>query len=63
MIELRYVNRPTILHYLDNDRYISKDNLTLQYRKIMNPLEVGLQYPIWSDWQDVPTVEESDANN
>jgi len=28
----------------------------LQYRERSNPLEAGIQDPIWSDWIDVPTV-------
>ena len=28
---------------------------TLQYRTIINPLELGLREPIWSEWKDVPT--------
>ena len=30
----------------------------LQYRAWTNPLEAGLQPPLWTDWQDVPTVKE-----
>ena len=28
----------------------------LQFRTIENPFEIGLQSPIWSEWQEVPTV-------
>lgn len=30
----------------------------LQYRYALNPLEVELYDPIWSEWQDVESVEE-----
>ncbi len=30
----------------------------LQNRQMQNPEEIGLHEPIWSEWQDVPTVEE-----
>ena len=30
----------------------------LQYLRMENPLEIGLQDPIWSDWFDVPTEFE-----
>jgi hypothetical protein len=28
----------------------------LQYRSMENIQELGIQEPIWSEWQDVPTV-------
>jgi len=28
----------------------------LQYRQMQNISEIGIQEPIWSEWQDVPTV-------
>jgi len=28
----------------------------LQYRIMTNIQEIGLQEPIWSEWEDVPTV-------
>ena len=29
----------------------------LQYRTIINPLETGIQEPIWSEWETVPFGE------
>jgi len=30
------------------------NKMILQYRERLNPLEIGLHEPIWSDWQAVP---------
>lgn len=56
MIEMRWLQRPT------GERVINKYGLfrngvetVLQYRQIMNQTH-------WSDWQDVPTVEESSTD-
>ena len=32
----------------------------LQYREMINSLEIGFHEPIWSKWQDVPTEREED---
>ena len=43
MIELRWLvvrYKPTIL----------------QFRQMVNVLELGIQEPIWSEWEDVPNV-------
>lgn len=36
------------------------DKVILQYREILNPLEIGLHEPIWSDWTDVPFIKDND---
>ncbi len=28
----------------------------LQMRQMTNPLEIGLQDPVWTEWKDVPVV-------
>jgi hypothetical protein len=35
----------------------------LQYREVLNPMEIGLQEPIWSEWTDVNVVIEENEKN
>lgn len=57
MIELRWVDR-----YKIRDPKISgyqgERETVLQYRVRATWLELLLHGPLWSDWQDVPTVRE-----
>lgn len=39
---------------------IERDEPVLQCRSMENPLEYGLQDPIWSEWQDVAEVTVRD---
>jgi len=50
MFELRWLKYKT---GFGSNRKIEKK---LQFRVITNPIETGLQEPIWSDWEDVETV-------
>ena len=53
MFELRWLTESWTSY---EDGFIAKrsGDKKLQYRIIENPLEAGLQDPIWSDWIDVP---------
>ena len=48
MIELRYVER--------NPDHVLDQPLRLQFRTDLNPLEQGMEDPLWSEWEDVPIV-------
>ena len=37
------------------------DRRVLQFRQMTNIEEVGIQEPIWSEWQDVPVVQTFQA--
>ena len=56
MIDLRFVKRKlrtkTSPHGKDQFQKV------LQFRSVMNPSEIGLQEPIWSEWSDVRLEEE-----
>ncbi len=52
-IELRwYSNESIFVKECVTNIYGSK--MVLQYRERLNPLEIGLHEPIWSDWKTVP---------
>lgn len=55
MIDLRFVERR---EWISDERSVG--HRILQWRCVENPLEVGLQEPIWSDWQDVRVEKERD---
>ena len=55
-MELRYLNRLVRSHHRALRLVTS-----LQYRVLLNPLEIGMQDPIWSDWEDVPMVNENET--
>ena len=55
-MELRYLNR--LVDVKPGTPYWVQ---LLQYRVRLNPLEAGLEDPIWSEWQDVPTVNENET--
>lgn len=54
MLELRWkVENWT--EYRDGLEIPYTEEPVLQYRKLTNPLELGLNQPIFTDWMDVPT--------
>ena len=60
MIELRWLVRTIFINdELGNKKVFGKQEIVLQYRTMSNPIEVFLQEPIWSEWEDVETVDES----
>ena len=64
MIELRWVEREIVSGGTAHNGTIIEIFKTkvkvLQYRIRQNMDELGLQKPIWSAWQDVPTVSADD---
>jgi len=61
MIELRQLEFER-MQFDDVGNPIGYKNLTkMQYREMQNPIEIGIQDPIWSEWLDVPTVRAEDA--
>lgn len=36
---------------------VSLRTKVLQWRKSINPEEIGIHPPIWDDWEDVPTEQ------
>ena len=53
MTELRWVWKTEFDEY----RTLTTTKV-LQYRTMQNLMEIGLQEPIWSEWMDVPEVED-----
>ena len=56
MIEIRNLTEHWIVPTGCDLSVEGSDGPRLQYRTITNPLEIGLQKPIWSDWIDVEDV-------
>lgn len=56
MFELRWIRKeePAPEHGRNCFRMVK----VLQFRQMSNIEEVGIQQPIWTEWEDVPTVEE-----
>ena len=57
MFELRWVLREIIVGDWGGHE-VAETRKVLQYRQATNVLEIGVQPPIWSEWEDVPTVNE-----
>lgn len=57
MIELRW-HKELAGEYFDGIMKGSKvyKDKALQYRTMANPAEIGVQEPIWSEWEEVPLV-------
>ena len=53
MIELRYVER--LVTYTWNGEYIGQMHKVLQVRYVTHP---DVNTTGWTEWQDVPTVQE-----
>ncbi len=56
MFDLRFVER-TVPAPVFGDN-VEKTVKILQFRSILNPSEIGLQDPRWSEWSDVRTEYE-----
>ena len=54
MIELRWLVR-TLPTFGESQPNVEK---VLQFRQMSNIEELGIQAPIWTEWEDVPTKEE-----
>ena len=59
MIELRWLEYEE-MQFDDVCSPIGQVRTKLQYRQMLNPIEIEFQEPIWSEWQDVPTETEED---
>lgn len=67
MFELRWVVAPdgpdrvsdtdTVMLYISAERFVF-----LEYRYRTNEEEVGIQPPIWSEWETVPVVPFKNEN-
>ena len=66
MIEIRWLKRKTgrKIRVPDNStlayrfKLVDEVERVLQVRAMLNIEEIGIQDPIWSEWQDVPEVED-----
>lgn len=56
MLDLRFVERTVPAPEFGEN--MGKTVKILQFRSVMNPTEIGLQEPIWSEWSDVRIEEE-----
>lgn len=64
MIELRFkTKQKTYKEALNPDcigdmrtKEVTQQYKVLQQRLMTNPLEIGIQPPIWTEWNDVPCV-------
>jgi len=61
MFELRWLSK-VINVPVDDGRFgpmivQEKKIKTLQFRQMNNIEEIGIQPPIWTEWEDVPTEE------
>lgn len=52
MIELRWLERVEKAEGLGYERMAIRT--VLQFRQMSNIEEIGIQPPIWAEWQDVP---------
>ena len=59
MIELRWVIRTIYINDEFGNKVFGKQQTALQYRTMSNLPEIGLQEPIWSEWEDVETVDDT----
>lgn len=60
MFKLRWVEKdiqvPVLKHIGITE---TKTIKILQYRQMSNIEEIGIQPPIWTEWEDVPTEESN----
>ncbi len=58
MFELRWYVETWIEYDENRTPRVKTTDPELQYRAAENPQEIGLQEPIWSEWEPVPTYIE-----
>lgn len=56
MIDLRFVSRS--VPALELGENIGKSVRVLQFRQMTNLNEIGIQEPVWGEWQDVRWEDE-----
>ena len=55
MFELRWLIRPVTMKLGAPIPFPNEKEKVLQFRQMSNIEEIGIQEPIWTEWEDVPT--------